>query len=36
MQTCLTFKHYCFIFQHVVEIHLNIYLIYQQVSECLV
>jgi len=23
--TCLNVKHWCFIFQHIVEIHLNIY-----------
>jgi len=35
-QTRLNVKHYCFTFQQIVHIHLNIYPTYQQVSECLV
>jgi len=34
-RTCLNVKYHCFIFQHIVQIHLNIYPIYKQVSECL-
>jgi len=32
----MNIKHYCFILQHIIEKnYLNIYPIYQQVSECL-
>ena len=34
-ETCLNVKHQYFIFQHIVQIYLNTYLIYKQVSECL-
>ena len=34
-ETCLNDKHQCFIFQHIVQIHLNTYTTYKQVSDCL-
>ena len=34
-ETCLNVKHQCFIFQHIVQIYLNTYPIYKQVSECI-
>ena len=33
-ETCLNVKHQCFIFQHIVQICLNTYPIYKQISEC--
>ena len=34
-ENCLNIKHQYFIFQHIVQIHLNTYHIYTQFSECL-
>ena len=34
-ETCLNVKHQCFIFEHIIQIYLNTYPIYKQISECL-